>query len=112
MNQGQTDDLPARAFILDTDVAIDDWVAILFLLQVPDVDVRAITVSGTGECHSRPGVENVTRLAGLTARPNVPVADGQETQLRGSHRFPLLVRWVMDRMLFLQPSACACGSTR
>jgi len=105
LNQGQTDDLPAKSFILDTDVAIDDWVAILFLLQIPGVDVRAITVSGTGECHSRPGVENVMRLAGLTARPDVPVAGGRETPLRGSRRFPLLIRWMMDRMLFLRPPA-------
>ena len=29
-------------------MAADDWMAILYLLQRPDVDVRAITVTGAG----------------------------------------------------------------
>ena len=35
--------------IIDTDMAIDDWMAILYLLQRSDVSVKAITVTGTGE---------------------------------------------------------------
>jgi len=81
----------------------DSWLAVLFLLQRRDVDVRAITIAGTGESHRDPGVRNATRLAGLTRRPQVPIAGGRPTPLRGNHRFPLLMRWLMDRMLFLSP---------
>ncbi len=95
----------SKPVILDTDMSPDSWLAVLFLLQRGDVDVRAITIAGTGESHSGPGVRNATRLAGLTRRPQVPIAGGRPTPLRGSHRFPLLMRWLMDRMLFLSPPA-------
>ena len=36
-------------------MAIDDWMAILYLLSSPQVDVRAITVVATGEAHAGPG---------------------------------------------------------
>ena len=35
-----------RPVIIDTDMAQDDWVAILYLLQRQDVAVKAITVTG------------------------------------------------------------------
>jgi inosine-uridine nucleoside N-ribohydrolase len=94
-----------KPVILDTDMSPDSWLAVLFLLQRSDVDVKAITIAGTGESHRGPGVRNAARLAGLTRRPQVPIAGGRETPLRGNHRFPLLMRWVMDRMLFLSPGA-------
>ncbi len=90
-----------RAIILDTDMSPDSWLAVLFCLQRSDADVRAITIAGTGESHSRPGVRNAIRLAGLTRRPDVPIAGGRETPLQGTHRFPLVMRWLMDRLMFL-----------
>ena len=45
-------------------MAIDDWLAILYLLQRPDVDIRAITVTGAGEM--------VT--VSLTPRPDLQVS--------------------------------------
>ena len=44
--------------LIDTDMAGDDWMAILYLLNRPDVSVIAITVSGTGEAHCEPGIKN------------------------------------------------------
>src|SRR4029453_14801901 len=38
-----------RAVIVDTDMAADDWLAILYLVGRPEVDVVAITVTGGGE---------------------------------------------------------------
>ena len=35
----------AQPVIIDTDMAPDDWLAILYLLQRSDVDVKAITIS-------------------------------------------------------------------
>ena len=96
-----------RTVVLDTDMSPDSWIAVLFCLQRGDVDVRAVTVSGAGESHSRPGALNAARLAGLTRRPDLPVAGGRETPLQGNHRFPLVMRWMMDRMMFLSVPAPA-----
>jgi hypothetical protein len=38
--------------VVDTDLAADDLVALAFLLASSDADVRAVTVSGTGEVRS------------------------------------------------------------
>jgi hypothetical protein len=45
-----------RSLVVDTDMAADDWMALVYLLRRPDVAVKAITVSGTGEAHCAPGV--------------------------------------------------------
>jgi inosine-uridine nucleoside N-ribohydrolase len=74
--------------IIDTDMAADDWMAILYLLQRPDIDVLAITVAGTGEAHCGPGVKNAYGLALLSGRYDIPVACGRETPLQGDHVFP------------------------
>jgi hypothetical protein len=37
----------ARPFIIDTDVGVDDVVAMLYLLQRPDISVKAITIAST-----------------------------------------------------------------
>ncbi len=93
----------AKPVILDTDMSPDSWLAVLFLLQRGDVDVKAITIAGTGESHSNSGVRNAHRLAALTSRPDVLITGGRETPLGGGHRFPLLMRWVIDRMMFMRP---------
>ena len=69
----------AKPVVVDTDMAADDWMAILYLLQQSDVDVKAITVAGTGEAHCAPGVQNALDLAVLAGRPEIPVACGRET---------------------------------
>ena len=38
--------------IIDTDMAPDDWMAMLYLLQSPLMEVKAITVVATGEAHA------------------------------------------------------------
>ena len=78
----------ARPILIDTDMAPDDWMAILYLLQRPDIDVRAITVSGTGIAHCDPGVQNALDLAAFAGRPRIPVACGRDTPLQGDHFFP------------------------
>ena len=96
-------DPQARPVLLDTDMSPDSWLAVLFLLQHPRADVKAITVSGTGESHSAPGARNARRLTALAGQPEIPVAGGRTTPLRGNHSFPKLMRWLMDRMLGLCP---------
>jgi inosine-uridine nucleoside N-ribohydrolase len=96
--QARSLDPGARPFIVDTDMAPDDWIAILYLLQHPGVDVRAITVAGTGETHCGPGVQNARNLAALAGQPQIPVACGRETPLEGSHAFPAAWRVRADTL--------------
>jgi len=77
-----------KKIIIDTDMAVDDWFAILYLLQNPKVDVVAITVTGTGEAHCNPGVKNAVGLVALANHIPIPVACGRETPLAGDHTFP------------------------
>lgn len=91
----------AKPAIVDTDMAADDWLAILYLLQHPGVDVQAITVVGTGEAHCGPGVQNALDLVALAGRPEIPVACGRETPLAGDHAFPRAWRARVDSLLGL-----------
>ena len=74
--------------LVDTDVAPDDLIAIAFLLSSPSVEIRAITVSGTGEAHCDRGVEVVLRLLERLDAPMIDVACGRETPIAGDHAFP------------------------
>jgi inosine-uridine nucleoside N-ribohydrolase len=91
----------ALPVIIDTDLAPDDWMAILYLLQRSDVEVKAITVSGTGEAHCDPGVQNALNLVMLAGQPGIPVACGRQTPLKGGHTFPEDWRQSVDAMLDL-----------
>ena len=78
----------AWPLLIDTDVAPDDIVAISFLLSSPKVEVKAITVSGTGEAHCAAGVDVVLRLLERLDAPMIEVACGRETPIVGEHAFP------------------------
>lgn len=82
--------------IIDTDMAPDDWMAILYLLQTPLVEVKAVTVVATGEAHARPGTGNALGLLALVNKTGIPVACGRKTPLRGDHKWSLLVRKLVD----------------
>ena len=74
--------------LIDTDVAPDDLVAIAFLLASPGVEIKAITVSGTGEAHCDAGVDVVLRLLERLDAPLIDVACGRETPMAGDRAFP------------------------
>jgi pyrimidine-specific ribonucleoside hydrolase len=74
--------------VIDTDAAIDDLVALTFLLASDEIEVRAITVSGTGEVRCPAGVGVVQELLARTGDEGVPVACGRSTPLDGTHQFP------------------------
>ena len=77
-----------RPFVIDTDMSVDDLMAILYLLQRSDISVEAITVTGTGVAHGGPGTQNVLGLLALAGNPDVPVARGRDNPLQGDHVFP------------------------
>lgn len=78
----------ATDVVIDTDMGADDIMAILYLLQRPDVAVRAITVAGTGLAHCDAGTRHARNLVAAVARDTIPVACGRESPLQGRHHFP------------------------
>jgi pyrimidine-specific ribonucleoside hydrolase len=91
----------ATPFIIDTDMAGDDWMAILYVLQRTDVNVVAITITGTGEAHCAPGIRNALDLIMLAGRPQIPVTCGSESPLMGGHAFPMEWRDAVDNLFGL-----------
>ena len=81
--------------IIDTDLSFDDYVALLYLLRYPGLEVRAITVVN-GTVHVRHGVENARRLLSFAGRAEIPVAGGPDKPLIGQHTFPALWRFIVD----------------
>lgn len=93
--------VPPRPVVIDTDMAADDWMALLYLLRRPDVAVKAITVAGDGEAHCEPGIRHALGLVALAKRGVIPVACGRTTPLQGDHAFPAEWRANMDNLLGL-----------
>ena len=80
---GDNQPSPSTAFnaapvtlLVDTDVAPDDLVALSFVLGASNVDLAAITVSGTGEAHCDGGIATVLGLLEQLDAPPIPVACG------------------------------------
>ena len=82
--------------LIDTDVDIDDWMAILYLSMNPNVDLRGLTITGVGACHLTPGTQNALNLLELTGKPTIPVAKGTSAPLSYSNVFPKSIRGPID----------------
>jgi hypothetical protein len=91
----------ARHVVVDTDLAFDDIMALLYLLQRDDVVIDAVTIAGTGEAHCDPGVRNAIRLLALGGETDAPVACGRETPLQGTNAFPEEWRTAVDDLSML-----------
>ncbi|MFP2924933.1 nucleoside hydrolase [Pyxidicoccus sp. 3LG] len=74
--------------LIDTDFALDDWMAILYLLMNPAVEVIGITTTGVGASHLGPATTNVLDLLAYAGRPDIPVASGTNAPLSYSNVFP------------------------
>jgi purine nucleosidase len=72
-----------RTFLIDTDTASDDAVALIMALRAPDIDVRAITVVD-GNVPVEQGVRNALYTAEL-CDSNVPVFSGAQRPLQREH---------------------------
>jgi len=84
--------------IVDTDVSLDDVMAILYLLRRPDIDILAVTVNGNGVAHCEAGVSVVLGLLAVAQQESVPVACGAERPLEGDNSFPGPWRDARDSM--------------
>jgi pyrimidine-specific ribonucleoside hydrolase len=75
--------------VVDTDMGQDDMMALLYLLQRPDLRIEALTVSGTGLAHGDAGVDIAMSILDLAGAPDdLPVARGPEVPLLGAYPFP------------------------
>jgi inosine-uridine nucleoside N-ribohydrolase len=74
--------------VVDTDLAVDDVVALSYLASHPGVDLLAVTVSGTGEVRCPRGADIARGLLSLMNRADVPVACGSSAPQAGGHEFP------------------------
>ena len=89
-----------RHVVFDTDLAFDDIMALLYLVQRDDVAIDAVTIAGTGEAHCDPGVRRAA-VAGAGRQPDTPVACGRETPLQGNNAFPDEWRSAVDDLSML-----------
>jgi len=88
--------------ILDTDFSPDSWAAVLLLAKHPRVDLKAVSISGTGESHGKTGAKNAARLLALLQPARlIPIGFGSPIPLKGNMHFPNLMRFAVDQMLFL-----------
>ena len=75
--------------IYDTDMAIDDWLALLYLAKNKDSELKAVTISCSGETHCDSGERNVISLLDLIkSQGPIPVAAGDAYPLDGYFVFP------------------------
>lgn len=77
--------------IIDTDV--DDAMAILYLLQHPELSIDGITISGTGMSYPTPATKNVLGLIELANKPNIPVAVGDTVAINSNNTQLRPVEW-------------------
>ncbi len=74
--------------IIDNDMSFDDVMAIAYLATQPDVELLAVTVTGTGIAHCGPGARNARSLLNELQAPSVPTACGSEQPVAGGKVFP------------------------
>ncbi len=74
--------------VVDTDLSTDDAIALLYLAASPRIDLRAVTVSGTGLVHCPAGARNAAQLLALAGKTDVPVACGRDFPLAGARAVP------------------------
>lgn len=73
--------------ILDVDTSGDDLMAILYMLDQPDMDIKAITiVHGVSDVEK--GAEIVLRVLALTGHTDIPVVKGADVPMEGINAFP------------------------
>ncbi len=82
--------------IIDTDVGIDDAMAILFLLQHPSLTVEGITIAGTGMSNLKPATENALGLIALAGKPEIPVAQGDTIAINSQNTTLRPAEWLLE----------------
>jgi uridine nucleosidase len=76
-----------ESILIDTDPGIDDFMAILFALKAPELDVLALTTV-FGNHYVQVTTRNALRLLELAGREEIPVARGADSPLVREYRNP------------------------
>jgi pyrimidine-specific ribonucleoside hydrolase len=100
--QNVSPEIDVQRVLFDGDMAHEDYVALLFLLQHPSADVQSVTIAGTGEVHCEPGVRYTSGVLAAAEQEDIPVACGRETPLTGDHEFPSAWRAQADEFYGVQ----------
>ena len=66
------------------DAAIDDFIATMLLVAMPNVDLKGIVIANA-DCVPQPGIEAASRLQQFIGRPDIPLA---LSEARGWNPFP------------------------
>jgi len=77
-----------RPLIFDTDMAIDDWSALLVLAMHEELELLAVTSNGAGETRCAPAMKNIAALLDLTPSGDVLIACGDDYPMDGYFAFP------------------------
>lgn len=93
-------ELPAhRPVIIDTDMSSDDWMAILYLLKHPDIDIRGIIIDGNGSAHLKAAITNLQKLLALVGYDKtLIIGEGRKYNLLGNKQFPENLRQLSDKL--------------
>jgi pyrimidine-specific ribonucleoside hydrolase len=80
---------PARQpLVVDLDMDSSDVFTLAYVLNLPDHEVRAVTVSGTGVGTCPAGAANAAAIAAVMGHAEVPVACGSSEPMGSGHAFP------------------------
>ncbi|MCP4382557.1 MAG: nucleoside hydrolase [Hyphomicrobiales bacterium] len=90
---------PDDRWIIDTDMAYDDQLAIMIALRHPRAKIVAISVVGTGAAHCPQAATTAARLVDLAERDAIPAACGPEFPLDGFHSLPTFWRDAADALV-------------
>ncbi len=94
--------LPPRPVIIDTDADFDDFIALAWLLERSEINVKAIIYTGTGWSHSPQGAKNLCRFLFHIGHHEVPVYLGSRISLRNTSNIPEKKRKAVDRLWGLE----------
>ncbi len=86
---------PIRPIVIDTDAGWDDWLALLFLMKCPELEIQGVTVTGAGEAHLTPGMKNIQGLL-VFGSQSANVYPGAQAPLLYSNAFPNSFRTTVD----------------
>ncbi|ETO93559.1 inosine-uridine nucleoside N-ribohydrolase [Legionella oakridgensis RV-2-2007] len=79
--------LAKQPIIIDTDLDKDDWAAIAYLINQPQLDIRAITVEGAGASDCVHGISNLVKSLQYWHRTDIPIACNNQLGMYKTH-FP------------------------
>jgi pyrimidine-specific ribonucleoside hydrolase len=77
-----------RPIVIDTDLGLDDLMALAVLLRDETVRVEAVTVAATGLSHCEAGLRNLEMILHQLGSDGVPIGCGREQPNPGGRTYP------------------------